>query len=215
MNGIGIQTLVLWMALGYLAGSFPTGYILVKLKTGGDIRNFGSGNTGATNVSRVLGKGWSVATAICDFSKGGAAMLAAMFFGLRDPLSLSAIGFCAVLGHDFPVWLGFRGGKGVATTFGVFACCDFFNPLPAIVGGGVWFVTREISMYSSLASLVALVIASFSMLFLMESKVYFASGLILSVLSISRHSDNIKRLLSGGENTVKPVFRRSDGRRRP
>jgi glycerol-3-phosphate acyltransferase PlsY len=215
MNGVEIPALVLWMAIGYLAGSFPTGYVLVKLKTGKDIRNFGSGNTGATNVSRVLGKSWSVVTAVCDFSKGGVAMLAAMCFGVRDPVSLSAIGFTAVLGHDFPAWLGCRGGKGVATTFGVFACYDFFNPLPAICGGIILFVVREISMYSSLASLVALVAASLSMPLFMESGIYFASGLILSALSILRHSDNIKRLLSGDESTVKPIFRSAGGGKRP
>ncbi|MDR3353752.1 MAG: glycerol-3-phosphate 1-O-acyltransferase PlsY [Synergistaceae bacterium] len=208
MNDAGTAVLVLWMAFGYLVGSFPTGYVLVKLKTGEDIRRSGSGNIGATNVARVLGKKWSVFTAVCDVSKGGAAMLAAMLFGLNDPVLLSAVGFTAVLGHDFPVWLGWRGGKGVATTFGVFACYDFFNPLPAIFGGVVWFAVRELSLHASLASLVALIAASLSMPFFMGNKIYLVSGLALSALSILRHSDNIKRLLSGEESTVKPIFRK-------
>jgi glycerol-3-phosphate acyltransferase PlsY len=216
MDDAGVTTaaLIFWMAFGYLIGSFPTGYALVKLKTGEDIRKFGSGNIGATNVARVLGRKWSVVTAVCDVSKGGAAMLAAMLFGLKDPLLLSAVGFSAVLGHDFPAWLGGRGGKGVATTFGVFACYDFFNPLPAILGGVVWFAVREISLYASLSSIAALMAASLSMLFFMDNSVYFASGLALSALAILRHSDNIKRLISGAESTVKPVFRNGGVRER-
>ena len=102
---------------------------------GKDIREFGSGNIGATNVGRVLGKKWAVVTAVVDILKGGLAVLLAMSLGVKSPFLLATVGFAGVIGHDYPLWLGFKGGKGVATTFGVFGCYDFFNPLPAILGG--------------------------------------------------------------------------------
>ena len=111
---------VFWLVFGYLAGSCPTGYLAVKMLKGQDIRDYGSGNIGATNTGRVLGKKWAVAVAVFDMLKGGIAVLLASFFTDNDVI-LALTGVFAVLGHNYPVWLGWRGGKGVATTFGVLA----------------------------------------------------------------------------------------------
>ncbi|MDR1884765.1 MAG: glycerol-3-phosphate 1-O-acyltransferase PlsY [Synergistaceae bacterium] len=203
-----VQSIVMWIGFGYLLGSFPTGYVLVRLLLGEDIRGYGSGNTGATNVSRVLGKRWGFITAVCDISKGGVAVLLAMLAGAGSPLLLSLTGSAAVIGHDFPLWLGGRGGKGVATTFGVLACYDFFNPLPVLVGGVIWFLVREVSGYASLSSIVALLSASLAIPFAMESGYYFVSAMLLLALSVWRHRENITRLVSGTESRVQPFLAR-------
>jgi glycerol-3-phosphate acyltransferase PlsY len=197
---------ILWMIFGYVMGSCPTGYILVKVIKGEDIRKIGSGNIGATNVGRVLGRKWAVVTAAIDISKGGAAVLIAMASGVNSPVTLSLIGASSVIGHDYPVWIGFKGGKGVATTYGVFACYDFFNPMPTLLAGVVWFIVREFSGYASLASLVSLWVAVFLMLVFMNSGIYFISGFFLAVICVWRHRENIKRLVSGAESKVNPVF---------
>ncbi|MEG1604018.1 MAG: glycerol-3-phosphate acyltransferase, partial [Cloacibacillus sp.] len=109
-----------WMAAGYLAGSCPTGFLVAKYIKGADIRAFGSGNIGATNVGRFMGRSWAIAVAVFDMLKGGLVVLAASLF-TEDASLLAAVGVCAVIGHNYPVWLGLRGGKGVATSFGVIA----------------------------------------------------------------------------------------------
>jgi glycerol-3-phosphate acyltransferase PlsY len=194
------------MILGYLMGSCPTGYVIVKLVKGEDIRKFGSGNIGATNVARVLGKKWAVATAVIDMIKGGSAILLAMAFGYRDQVLLAAIGASGVIGHDYPVWIGFKGGKGVATTFGVIGCFDFFNPLPALLGGAVWFVTREISCIVSLSSMVSLWASAAFITLRGMSAPYVFCGVFLAALTTWRHRENIKRIFAGNENKVKPFF---------
>lgn len=195
---------IVYLAVGYLAGSIPTGYLLVLLMTGDDIRTYGSGNIGATNVSRVLGKRWAVFTAVVDMMKGGVAVLVATACGESDPAALSLLGFAAVLGHDFPVWLGFKGGKGVATSFGVIGCFDFFDPLPALLGGAVWFMLREATGYVSAASIAALAsTALFARLLMPEG--YAAVCVMMALLTAIRHKDNIKRLVAGTENRGAPM----------
>ncbi|MDR1471077.1 MAG: glycerol-3-phosphate 1-O-acyltransferase PlsY [Synergistaceae bacterium] len=196
------------MVFGYIVGSCPTGYILARIIRGVDIREFGSGNVGATNVGRLLGRKWAIVTAIIDISKGGAAILLAMALGVGSPAVLSLIGAAGVVGHDYPVWIGFRGGKGVATTYGVFACYDFFNPMPTILAGAAWFIVREFSGYASLASLTSLAVAAMLMPIFMESGIYFFFGFFLVVICAWRHRGNIRRLASGTEVKVKPVFLR-------
>lgn len=197
---------LLWVVFGYFMGSCPTGYLLVKMMTGEDIRRFGSGNIGATNVSRVIGKKWAIFTAAFDMLKGGIAVLLAVAFGISSPFLLSAVGFAAVIGHDYPVWLRFDGGKGVATTYGVFACYDFFNPVPALLGGVVWFVVREKTRYVSLASIAGLVFSVIFMLMLMDDHAYFISGAFLALIAIWKHRQNIGRLISGTESKVTPIL---------
>ncbi|MDR0649473.1 MAG: glycerol-3-phosphate 1-O-acyltransferase PlsY [Synergistaceae bacterium] len=208
MESVGLVPALAWLLLGYLMGSCPTGFILVKLMRGEDIRNFGSGNIGATNVGRVLGKRWAVLTAVIDMLKGGVAVLMAMLAGQGSPALLSMIGIAGVLGHDYPVWLKFKGGKGVATTFGVFAFYDFWNPLPVIIGGLLWVAIREATRIVSLASMVSLLAAALLMPLFMMDRAYYLSGLFLAALTIWRHRDNIKRVISGTENKVSRFFLR-------
>lgn len=206
MEGSGVIASVCWILFGYLLGSCPTGYIIVKLRIGEDIRNFGSGNIGATNVSRVLGRKWAVVTALADMLKGGVAVLIAMAAGVSSATLLAFIGFAGVVGHDFPVWLGFKGGKGVATTFGVFGCFDFFNPLPAIFGGITWFFIREGTRYVSVASMISLAIAALFMPIFSMPTPYYVVAILLVLLASWRHRENIRRLLAGMENKVSRIL---------
>jgi glycerol-3-phosphate acyltransferase PlsY len=197
---------VLWLVFGYIVGSCPTGYLLVRALLGEDIRRFGSGNIGATNVSRVLGKKWGVFTAVFDMMKGGLAILVAMSSGVRSPAVLSLIGCGAVIGHDYPIWLSFEGGKGVAATFGVFGCYGFFNPIPALIGGCVWFLVREKTRYVSLASMAGLFVSALSMPIFLSDRSYYFSAILLTLLAIWRHAENIKRLIAGTENRAEPIM---------
>jgi glycerol-3-phosphate acyltransferase PlsY len=179
---------------------------LVKLIKGEDIRNFGSGNIGATNVARVLGRKWAVVTAAVDMFKGGAAILVAMAAGRSDPTLLALTGLAGIIGHDYPVWIKFKGGKGVASTFGVFGCYDFFNPLPAIIGGVVWLCVRELSCVVSLSSMVALGVAALLMPVFSMPRPYYVCGAVCVLLTVWRHRENIGRIISGKENKVKPFL---------
>lgn len=145
----------LWICLGYLTGSCPTGYLVTRYLKGIDIRAFGSGNIGATNTGRLLGKKWAYFVAVVDMFKGGLVVLIASFF-TDNSFLLAAVGVSAVIGHNYPLWLKFRGGKGVATTFGVIGFFNFFNPWPAIVGGCFWCVILKQSKYVSIASMSSL-----------------------------------------------------------
>lgn len=193
--------LIFWFFFGYLAGSCPTGYLAVKILKGQDIRDFWSGNIGATNTGRVLGKKWAIAVAIFDMLKGGIAVFLASFF-TESSLVLALIGIFSVLGHNYPIWLGWRGGKGVATTFGVFAFFDFFNPLPALIGGITWYVTLKSTKYVCVASITALFVSVLLMPFFKMPRSYYLAGFFLAVLSVWRHKGNIKRLIEGKENKV-------------
>lgn len=203
---------VVWIILGYLAGSCPTGFILVKRTRGVDIRSMGSGSIGATNVARVLGKRWAVFTAVIDMFKGGAVMLITMLCGHDEPVLLSLVGLAGVMGHNYPVWIGFKGGKGVATSFGVIAFFNFFNPVPAILGGVVWLAVREISRMVSLASMTALGASAFFMFFFDFPDAYLICGICLCVLSMWRHRENIKRIAAGNENRVKSLVPMKGGK---
>lgn len=192
----------IWVIIGYLAGSCPTGYLVAKYIAGKDIRKFGSGNIGATNVGRLMGKKWAVAVAVFDMLKGGIAVLAASCF-IDDPRALALTGLAAVIGHNFPVWLNFKGGKGVATTFGVIGFYCFFTPWPAILGGLVWYAVMKTSRYVSLASMIALPTAAVLTYFFGMPLPYTIASLAMALLSIYRHRANIKRLIAGTESKVK------------
>lgn len=193
----------IWLPLGYLVGSIPTGYWLVRLLRGVDIRTLGSGNIGATNVGRVLGRGWAVVVAFFDMAKGGIFVFLEWSLGIRDPWLLSLTGAAAVVGHDFPLWLSFKGGKGVATTFGVLFFFDFFNPWPALLSGGLWYGVMRFSGYVSLASLISLGAAPFFFLFFRAPTPYVATSAGLWLLTLWKHRANISRLLEGTENRVR------------
>jgi len=194
---------LLWILIGYLCGSFPSGYVFFKLRTGKDIRLFGSGNIGATNVGRFLGREWAVLVAITDMLKGGIAVLAALLFGVGDPLTVGLIGLAGVCGHNFPVWLGFHGGKGVSTTYGVIA---FLQPplsfFVAAAGGGVWFILMKFTKYVSLASLVSLFLIPLIFFVARAPFPLVMISLLLAVLSLCRHRENLKRILNGTELKV-------------
>lgn len=206
MESSGFIASVCWILFGYLLGSCPTGYVVVKAMIGEDIRHFGSGNIGATNVSRVLGRKWAIATAVIDMLKGGVAVLIAMIAGVSSTTLLASIGFAGVIGHDYPVWLGFKGGKGVATTFGVFACFDFFNPIPAIFGGIAWFVLREATGYVSVASMLSLAVAALFMPIFSMPTPYYVAAIFLVFLTVWRHQENIRRLFAGSESKVSRIL---------
>lgn len=195
--------ILLWVLIGYLCGSFPSGYVFFKLRTGKDIRLFGSGNIGATNVGRFLGKKWAILVAITDMFKGGFAVLMAFLFGIDDPLVVSLIGFAGVCGHNFPVWLGFKGGKGVSTTYGVIS---FLQPplsfLVAAAGGIVWFFVMKVTGYVSLASLISLFMIPLFFLIVKVPLPFVVVSLLLAVQSVYRHRGNIKRIFDGTELKV-------------
>ncbi|MGH9599586.1 MAG: glycerol-3-phosphate 1-O-acyltransferase PlsY, partial [Terracidiphilus sp.] len=185
----------------YLLGSIPTGYLLVRIFRHQDIRSEGSGNIGATNVLRSGGKGLGAATFVLDALKGAAAvwlgaLAAAAFLPLAPSRNVQALAaLCAVLGHMFPVWLHFRGGKGVATGFGVFVVAVPWAALSAIA---LFALVLAVSRYVSLASIVAA--ASFPVFarFLVHGDkpaFFLAVQAVVALLIILKHHRNIRRLL--------------------
>ncbi len=182
-------------ACGYLLGSIPFGLILTKLAGLGDVREIGSGNIGATNVLRAGSKPLAAATLLLDAAKGTAAVLLAAHWGETAAI-LAGLG--AFLGHLFPVWLGFRGGKGVATFIGVLL--GLYWPA-AVAFCAVWLITAFATRYSSLAALVASA-ASVLLLALTSRWELAALFLFLTVLLYIRHASNIGRLARGEEARI-------------
>jgi acyl phosphate:glycerol-3-phosphate acyltransferase len=190
------------LAIAYLLGSIPFGYLLVRLVRKEDIRATGSGNIGATNVARSGSKGLGILTLALDLAKGFVAVLIARHFAPGSPgypsdLAVAAA-VAAVLGHVFPVWLGFRGGKGVATALGVFLA---LTPMVALCALGVFVLIVLTTRLVSLASIVAAALLPvFAMLLLPDRSPIFLGGIIfLSLLVIVKHHANIARLLRGRE----------------
>ena len=184
--------------LSYLLGSIPFGWLLTRFAGLGDIRDLGSGNVGATNVLRTGNKGIAAATLILDAAKGAAPVLALSVWpaGHAD-LGLMA-GLAAILGHNFPVWLKFRGGKGAATSIGVLLAIAWPVGLASII---IWLVMLALFRYSSLATLIALAVTPVFAFALADKKVTALVGL-LAVLGIARHHANIRRLIRGAESKV-------------
>lgn len=190
-----MTTIILALAFGYLLGSIPFGLLLTRAAGLGDVRNIGSGNIGATNVLRTGNKKLAAATLLLDALKGTAAVLVASIWG---PQAGIAAGIAAFAGHLFPVWLGFKGGKGVATYLGVLAA---FSWQAALVFAVVWLVLAFAARYSSLAALSAAV-ASPIALYLFG---HVEQALILAVMSLMTfftHRANISRLLAGNESKI-------------
>jgi glycerol-3-phosphate acyltransferase PlsY len=180
---------------GYLIGSIPFGLLLTKAAGLGDIRQVGSGNIGATNVLRTGRKGLAAATLILDGLKGAVAVLVArQFLGDQDLV----VGTAAVLGHLFPVWLGFRGGKGVATGLGVLLAAAWPVGLACCA---VWLVAAKLLKMSSAAALTAFAAAPLFALVL-SSADHALMALLIAVLVFWRHEANIRRLLAGTEPRI-------------
>jgi glycerol-3-phosphate acyltransferase PlsY len=180
---------------GYLIGSIPFGLLLTKAAGLGDIRQVGSGNIGATNVLRTGRKGLAAATLILDGLKGAVAVLVARYFlGDQDLV----VGTAAVLGHLFPMWLGFRGGKGVATGLGVLLAAAWPVGLACCA---LWLVAAKILKMSSAAALTAFAAAPFFALVL-SSTDHALMALLIAVLVFWRHEANIRRLLAGTEPRI-------------
>jgi acyl phosphate:glycerol-3-phosphate acyltransferase len=181
----------------YLLGSVPFGLVLCYLTGYGDIRKIGSGNIGATNVLRTGNKYLATLTALLDISKGFMAVLLIRLI-TQDDLLAALAGFASILGHNFPVWLNFKGGKGMATTFGTITA---IHPIVGLGMMSTWFITALLSRISSLSALIAFVvgplIASYFLSPIMTIIIY-----MICLLGIIRHHANIDRLLSGQEPKI-------------
>jgi len=183
------------LVFGYLLGSIPFGVIFTRMAGLGDIRKVGSGNIGATNVLRTGRKGLAAATLLGDALKGTAAVLIAARWG-EHAASVAALG--AFLGHLYPVWLRFKGGKGVATFIGVLIG---LNWIAALVFGAIWLGVAFASRYSSLSALVASA-ASPVVLWFLGQPAIAAMAVVLVALLWWKHSPNISRLLAGTEGKI-------------
>ena len=183
------------LIVGYLLGSIPFGLLLTRAAGLGDVRKIGSGNIGATNVLRTGNKGLAAATLLLDALKGTAAVLVAGHFGPEFALWA---GFAAFIGHLYPVWLGFKGGKGVATYLGVLLGLAWQVMLVFAV---VWLAVAFLFRYSSLAALVAAVIVPIALYFISTPQI---AGLfaVMSLIVIVKHHANISRLLAGNEGKI-------------
>lgn len=188
--------MILAAVCGYILGSIPWGLVLVRISGGGDIRDIGSGNIGATNVLRTGNKLAAFLTLILDASKGG---IAAVVFLESGPAAGLIAGFAAVVGHNFPVWLGFKGGKGFATSLGTLLAISW--PV-CVLTCAAWLLIAGMFRYSSLATMVSIVASPFFAYWFEGDLMlaYMAGG--LAVLSLIRHKQNIQRLIKGQETKI-------------
>ena len=184
--------------IGYGLGSIPFGLLLTRAAGLGDVRAIGSGNIGATNVLRTGNKKLAAATLLLDLLKGTAAVLVVRALMPTVPEADTLAGVAAFIGHLFPVWLGFKGGKGVATYIGVLL--GLFWPA-VLIFAGVWIAVAYFSRYSSLAALIATVVVPLSLWGLGENLLAAVFALLTVIVWIKHHA-NIRRLLSGTEGKI-------------
>jgi glycerol-3-phosphate acyltransferase PlsY len=192
---------------GYFIGSIPFGLILTKLSGLGDIRNIGSGNIGATNVLRTGNKKIALLTLILDGGKGALAIfITSLFFNfflIRSFIDLellqSLVAVGAVIGHCFPVWLRFRGGKGVATGFGLIITLNIFVGLAALL---IWIITTKIFKISSMSALLAYLLIPILMFFNSTENYFLIASLMISSICWFQHKENIRRLINGSEPKI-------------
>lgn len=203
--------LIIAMVIAYLLGSISFSYIIAKKIKKVDIRQHGSGNAGATNTLRVLGVGPAVTVLLLDAGKGVAAVYIAYWIVSTELIPVSAsiaetgmitalAGLAAIMGHNWPIYYGFRGGKGVATTIGVVASLTFY---PALISGIITFIIIWLTRYVSLGSLVFMFLTPLLTVTVFDYPIsYFYLLCIVAILSFWRHRSNIKRLLSGTESKI-------------
>ncbi len=206
-----MRNIVIWVVISYLIGSFPTGYIITKLfhknKDGQrdnlDIRSIGSKAIGATNVGRAMGPFWSWFTAVVDMLKGSLALLLAAHIVPAEEQNIIATvaALAVVIGHNYPVWLKFRGGKGVATTYGtLFFIWPYKSFAAILLCGGLWFIIRDVTRIVSLASMLSLMAMPVFFSMLGAPKEFVMLGVVLAMLCVWRHRTNIVRMINGTEN---------------
>ena len=189
--------------IAYLIGSIPTGYLIVKAKTGQDIRTVGSGSTGATNVKRVLGKNYFFLVMLLDALKGALpVVLAKLFATVGVSLGLAPViaAIAVIIGHSKSIFLQFKGGKSVASGVGTILA---LNWVVGIVIALVWGVITYTTKYVSVGSIIALVISPFVMYFLGAPIAYVAYCALGAIYIVYLHRENIKRLINGNENKVR------------
>ena len=182
---------------GYLIGSVPFGLILTRIGGYGDIRDIGSGNIGATNVLRTGNKKLALATLLLDSLKGAIAVSIAYY--LADFNVALAAGFAALIGHLFPVWLKFKGGKGVATTLGTLLA---LKPVLGIAACGIWLLTAVVTRYSSLSAIVAVALSPAVAQYLYADPNLTGFCGFVALIVIFKHRANIKRLVGGEEPKI-------------
>ncbi|MBD3786788.1 MAG: glycerol-3-phosphate 1-O-acyltransferase PlsY [Sphingomonadales bacterium] len=188
--------LILAAAGGYLLGSVPFGLVITRMLGLGDLRAIGSGNIGATNVLRTGHKGAALATLLLDSGKGAIAVLIAR--ALWGDQAAALAGLAAFFGHCFPVWLGFKGGKGVATFLGTLLALDW---RVGLIACATWALTAAVMRISSLSALVASVVAAIAA-FLLDGPVVGAAAALMTLLIFIRHRPNIARLIAGTEPRI-------------
>ena len=188
--------LMLWAVIGYLMGSIPGGMIFARLMNLGNLRDIGSGNIGATNVLRTGNKKAAALTLVFDAAKGAIVVLAARQLAGEDAAQLGAL--MAFIGHCFPVWLRFKGGKGVATYFGILLAVSWQIGLIACA---IWLLVAALSRYSSLAALVTAGWIPLIIGFVTHGEVFFLSATLCLLIYI-RHWGNIQRLRKGTETKI-------------
>jgi acyl phosphate:glycerol-3-phosphate acyltransferase len=192
---------MLWLlvGLGYLSGSIPFGVIITSLVAGKDVRAAGSGNIGATNVARVAGKKLGAIVLLLDAAKGSGPVLLGLWLAPENALLHVAIGAAAFLGHVFPVWLKFKGGKGVATALGALLV---LMPVSAGIGFVTWVIILAATRISSIGSLLGAVLAIGSSFFLNAPLAYSLLGVGLLLAMLWTHRGNLERLFKHTENRV-------------
>jgi glycerol-3-phosphate acyltransferase PlsY len=199
---ISLRPLLL-VIIAYLLGSIPFGFLIVRKKLGADIRQSGSGGTGATNVSRRAGKAAGVITLVLDALKGSVAVLLAKGLAPDVDWLIAAAAIAAIVGHMFPVWLAFRGGKGVATGVGVFS---ILAPIAVLCAGTIFVIIVSLTRYVSLGSIVAAAtIPLFVWLFVepvRDSRWLLTAAIVGALLIVFAHRGNIARLARGTESRI-------------
>ena len=191
----GALIVILFLMVGYLLGSIPFGLVITRAAGLGDVRGIGSGNIGATNVLRTGRKGLAGLTFLLDALKGSVAVWIALRWGLTPAM---AAGFAAFLGHLFPAWLGFKGGKGVSTYIGVLLALAW----PALIAFAiVWLAVASLTRYSSLAGMVATLVTPI-FLYLYGASAVAALFAVMTILVFWKHRANIERLLAGTESKI-------------